>query len=603
MKLVISFTVAILSGIGAFSQIQINRSYYNVTRPSGGPVVTNDILELRAVISVPSGTTISSLYYTDNIPLNTTYVAGTLRVATNENAVVGSIPSTGAYSDGADADQGQISGTAITVYMGTGATSSAGGTVVGGSTPPVFYNVATIMMVTYQVKVTGATNLTINTAGVFNYIQGGTPKTTSVPSLNMFIYKPFTCTGVGAANYVTDESGGSFSSGTTQNRSSSSTNVTGYGFANLNANNPADGKYSLVNNTSGTDYSGSSPATSDKVFSVWDIIGDHSGTSNGAGNAPAAGGSTGGYLIAVNGTYTPSTIFHTVVNGLTLNTNYTFSFWVRNLCPTCGNDPAAGTANNTPGVKPNISMNLNSHNFYSSGDIAYSGAWVQKAFTFFSATSATATFDILNNAPGGGGNDFAIDDLAVNQCLTLLPVGLTSFTGRLTSEGVTLNWQTETAATTQSFDVERSTDGSRFYSIGQVPASPDTSRYAFTDRLLTTDAGAFFYRLHVLDRDGGTGYSSIVRINTGNTTGTMTARVAPNPTHGNSTLYVWSDEPGTAQVSLWTTTGALVYSRETGLTGGANAVNIRLPDHLPTGIYVVKTVMGAQSAVTRLVVE
>ncbi|HXB06742.1 MAG TPA: T9SS type A sorting domain-containing protein, partial [Puia sp.] len=164
-------------------------------------------------------------------------------------------------------------------------------------------------------------------------------------------------------------------------------------------------------------------------------------------------------------------------------------------------------------------------------------------------------------------------------------------------------WQTEAAATTQYFDVERSVDGTHFYSIGQVAASADTSRYDFTDQLLSSDGSAFFYRLRIYDQDGGNNYSNIIRVNTGNTTATLTTRLAPNPAHGNSTLYVWSGEAGTAQVSLWTSAGALVYSRETALTGGNNAVDIRLPDHLPTGIYLVKTVMGAQSATSRLVVE
>jgi hypothetical protein len=604
MKPLFCFILSILLSLSTFAQIQINRSYYNVSRPNGGPVVQNDVLELRAVISVPNGTTISSLSYTDNIPNSTAYVAGSLKVVTNEGAIVGAIPNTGAYTDAAGDDRGEIVANAITVYMGTGATSAAGGTIVGGSTTPVFYNVATILMVTYRVTVTAAAGNTINTTGQFHYIKGGTAFNTNVAVTGMFIYSPYSCVTTGPTNYVTDENGGTFGSGTTQNRAVASANVTGYTFVNLNSGQPSDGNYSIVNNTSATDYSGASPAASDKVFTVWDIFGDHSGTGNSAaGNAPTASGSSGGYLLAVNGTYAPSTIFHTVVSGLLTNTIYTMSVWVRNNCPKCGCNPATGTAVGTPGVLPDISMNVNGFTFYNSGDLSYTGTWIQKNFTFTTAASGTVTFDIKNNAPGGGGNDFAIDDISVNQCLVVLPIGLESFTGHLTPQGVVLNWQTEAAATTQYFDVERSVDGTHFYSIGQVAASADTSRYDFTDQLLSSDGSAFFYRLRIYDQDGGNNYSNIIRVNTGNTTATLTTRLAPNPAHGNSTLYVWSGEAGTAQVSLWTSAGALVYSRETALTGGNNAVDIRLPDHLPTGIYLVKTVMGAQSATSRLVVE
>ncbi|MBS1602534.1 MAG: hypothetical protein JST42_07685, partial [Bacteroidetes bacterium] len=147
MKSIILSVFGILSCLAVHSQIQIQGSYLNITRPSGGPVSTGDVIELRAVLSVPNGTTLSNLYYTDNVPTGTSFISGTLKVVTSENQVVAAIPNTGYYTDGADADRGKIAGTAITIYMGTGATSSAGGTVTGGSTTPVFYSNATILMV------------------------------------------------------------------------------------------------------------------------------------------------------------------------------------------------------------------------------------------------------------------------------------------------------------------------------------------------------------------------------------------------------------------------------------------------------------------------
>lgn len=604
MKPLSCITLSILLSINAFSQIQINRSYLNMTRPSGGPIAQNDILEMRIVLSVPNGTSVSSLVYTDVIPSSLTYVAGTLRVATNEDAVVGGIPNTGSYSDAAGDDQGQVIAKTVTVYMGTGATSSAGGSITGGTTTPLFYNSATILMVTYQVKVAVASGSQITTAGSFSYVKGGTPTTTAVAATTSYVYQSLTCSSLGPTNYLTAESNGTFGSGSTHNRGTSSTKVTGYTFVSLTSGNPVDGDYSITNNTSATAYTGASPASSDKVFSVWDIFGDHTGSgSSTSGNAPVANGTSGGYLLAVNGTFAPSSIFSTSVTGLTASSIYTMSFWVRNMCPTCGCDPSTGTAVGTPGVKPDISVSVNGFNYYNSGDLTYSNSWVQKTFTFQNGGSSSVTFDIKNNAPGGGGNDFAIDDIAVNQCLILLPVGLQSFTGRLTSQGVMLNWQTEYAATTAYFDVERSADGTHFYSLDQVAADANTSRYDYTDASASADAAEFFYRLRVLDHDGVYSYSNVLRIKTGATTGTLTTRLAPNPARENSTLYIWSDAPGTAQVSLFNLAGALVYSREAILTGGSNAVDIRLPNHLPTGIYLVKTVMGPQSVVTRLAVE
>ena len=601
MRPVATLALCLLISVGAFSQIQINGSYFNVSRPSGGPVVTGDILELRAVIGVPSGTTITNLYYTDVVPTGTSFISGTLSVVTNEDVVVPAIANTGTYSDAADADRGQISGSNITIYMGDGATSSEGGTVTGGTTKPMFYNSASILMVAYQVTVTAATNASIITAGTFHYTSGGTAKTTNVTANTMTVSKPYDCGATSASNLLTDETNGTFGSGTTQNRSTSSSNVTGFTKTNLTSGAPVDGQYSIVDNTSPTLYTGSTPASGDKVFSVWDVLGDHTGSSTGTGNAPAASGASGGYLLAVNASYAPAVVFHSVISGLTPHNMYTLSVWIRNLCPTCGSNPNANASSGTPGVQPNLGVNFAGANYYSSGNIAYSGAWVQKSFTFQNGGGTSAALDIRNNAPGGGGNDWALDDISLTQCLVLLPVGLQSFTGKASPDGIRLRWETAFASHIQHFDVERSTDGSHFYTIGQVIAFPDSTSYSYTDALLPSDGGTFIYRLHILDLDGAPSYSNVLRVSTGTSAGGLTTRLLPNPTHSTSTLSLQGADAEQTQVSVWSMAGALIWSRSVTLPGGGST-DIQLPE-LARGIYVVKTTQGTASTVNRLIVE
>ena len=55
----------------------------------------------------------------------------------------------------------------------------------------------------------------------------------------------------------------------------------------------------------------------------------------------------------------------------------------------------------------------------------HTGQWVQKGFTYLTGpTQTTMVISIRNNAPGGGGNDWAIDDVGVSSCIpsmTLTP--------------------------------------------------------------------------------------------------------------------------------------------------------------------------------------
>ncbi len=602
MRYIFLVVLGFAFGSRTYAQIQINGSYLNLTRPTGGPVVSGDILEIRAVIGVPSGTTVTNLQYQFTLPTGTTYVAGSMKAETNEGQVVSGLTETGTYTDASDTDPAYFDGTNIWMNLGAGATSSAGGTLVGGSTPPLFYNVASILMAAFQVKVTGNNGANITTTlNNFTYNLNGASTTTSIPTMLIKISPAYSC-GVTGTNSLPFETNGTFGSGSTLDRSTASPSVTGYTFTTLTTGAPNDGQYSIVTNTSGTGYTGTSPASSDKVFGDWDVIGDHTGSTTGTGNPAAASGTTAGYMLAVNATYAPAVVFTANITGLLPNTTYSMSFWLYNICPVCGVNQVTGNANGTPGVKPNLAINVNGINYYSTGDLPYTGQWVQSSFTFFNGSASTALFEIKNNAPGGGGNDWALDDIALSQCLTLLPIGLQSFTGHAIANGSLLNWQFAPSPSLDHFVVERSTNGSTFTSTGEVAASTDVSNYSFTDDQLPA-ASKFFYRLQLVTVDGEITYSPVLEINANSNTTPFSVNLWPNPAHASTNLSIWADQGGPATIALIDAAGKPVFSRMAQLAAGSNAITLVLPDRLARGIYIVRTTSGSNSFQNRLIVD
>lgn len=588
-----------------FSQVQTGGTYLDISQPAGGAISTGDILEIRGVISIPSGTTVTGLTYTSTVPGSTVYQAGSLKAITNEGLVIGAIPNTGNYTDAAGDDRGQIVGSAVTIYMGNGATSAAGGTMVGGTTTPVFYNAQSIIMAAFRVKVTGTSGAAFLVGGTFTYSIGGVPTTATLTTLVVGVYLNAGCGGIGPTNYLTAETNGTFGSGTTQNRAAASPNVSGFAFVNLNANQPSDGNYSIVKNNSPTQYTGATPAGADRVFTVWDVIGDHTGTMTGAGNPPAANGVNAGYMLAVNGSYAPASVFSTTVSGLTINTEYTVSFWIYNLCSKCGADPTTNASSGTPGVKPNLAFAINSHDFYNTGEIAYTGQWVQYSFTFNSGAGTSYPINIRNNAPGGGGNDYAIDDLTLSTCLIVLPLTLDKFEGSQEPGGVALNWQTSQEENVSYFDVQRSDGTGGYISLGHVAANSTAAgnSYHFTDNspLPLNQAD---YRLAIVDRDGKVSYSPIVIVDVKDAgMSSKIINVAPNPAMNNATLFVMADAPGTVQISLLNLAGSRVYSQTHSVSKGQNALPIQSIDRLAKGMYIVRMVSGNQTATTKLLVE
>jgi hypothetical protein len=222
----------------------------------------------------------------------------------------------------------------------------------------------------------------------------------------------------------------------------------------------------------------------------WYIDGDHSGTNNAIGNMPPSASTPGSYMLMVNADYVASEVFRQTISNLCPNTYYEFSGWVRNICPTCGIDSTGaqftGTvtapASGYPGVYPNLSFSLNDVDYYNTGEIDTVG-WLKKGFVFRTGPSQTsAVFSIRNNAQGGGGNDWVLDDIAVATCLPTMSYSPTI------NPTICMSNPIEIADTISSFfnnyttyKWQRSVNGGASWTdITGVTSLPDTNFYITT---------------------------------------------------------------------------------------------------------------------------
>jgi hypothetical protein len=185
---------------------------------------------------------------------------------------------------------------------------------------------------------------------------------------------------------------GNFGSGTSLNGTQLSTSETQYGYTTLTCSAPDDGLYAISNTTNCNGAGG-------QVFSTWDLTDDHT---------PA---DVGGYMMVVNASFNPDIVIEKTITGLCPNTEYEFSAWIRNIYP-------AGP------ILPNLTFLVDGRGRYSSGNIT-GNAWVEVGFRFVTGPIQTsAVVSIRNNAAGGNGNDWAIDDIFVGLCipdLSILP--------------------------------------------------------------------------------------------------------------------------------------------------------------------------------------
>ncbi len=419
--------------------IDFGKSYINVTKGlNGGTVETGDVLEIRASFVVRAGT-FDSCRFQGSVPAGTVYIANTVRVLTNEGKIYKQ------FTDVANDDPGWITAGNVTINLGYNAAAAPATAFrrgrVANTHRPSFYNSACIMIASFRVTVTAATGTTISTGGGnMTYKNGVNPiQTFTFPSNTIQVYPNYgICSNTIGTNAIGTETNGTFGSGPTRNRGTSANVPVGYTYNFFDVNSPQDYFYGTPNNTStrqnySTVNTWAKPDASvptHRVFQLWDIIGDHTGAASPtAGNPPAdtVANTNAGYMLVINAAYRIDSAFQQTISNLCPNTYYEVSCWMRNICSKCGCDSAgrgAGSAGYLPtapgdssGVYPNLTFEIDGVDYYTTGNILYSGQWIKKGFTFLTGAAQTSfTLKFFNNAPGGGGNDWALDDIAVSTC-------------------------------------------------------------------------------------------------------------------------------------------------------------------------------------------
>jgi hypothetical protein len=92
-----------------------------------------------------------------------------------------------------------------------------------------------------------------------------------------------------------------------------------------------------------------------------------------------------------------------------------------------------------------------------------------------------------------------------------LPLTLLSFSASADANGIRLKWSTAEEMNTAHFIIERSSDGYSFEQAGVIQAAGSGSHlYSFMDQAIATNST--FYRLKMVDADGATRFSNVLRM-------------------------------------------------------------------------------------------
>jgi hypothetical protein len=467
-----NFDICIVDDNFANLPVDFSKSYINITKgTTGGSVNPGDVLEIRSTFAVQSGT-ISKISFKDTLKANAGLrFKDSIATRTNEGKKYQFFTEIGGDDAGWRSFPAPGADTTIQINIGVGATSAVtGGGTLTPSSNPSFFQFRCIILATYRVTVTAAYNTKINFGGgEISYEIAGTPYSIKFPRDSLIVYPNLSACSdaVAPANLIGSANNGSFgglvtgsSASGTQNKGADATINTTYFYNAFNAGSPGDYYYSIANNTAATnttDQTVNKNGDVSRVFGVWDVSGDHTNATNTAkGNKPCdpalpvSATNPCGYMLVVNSSYRTDKVFEYNASGICSDTYYEVSAWFKNLCYKCGCDslgrssttagyipsvpPPFPGLSTTPGgdsagVRPNIAMQIDGIDYYTTGEIPYQGLggtqsgsdtlnnWVRRSFVFkTSSTQNSFKVTFRNNAPGGGGNDWAIDDIGLRTC-------------------------------------------------------------------------------------------------------------------------------------------------------------------------------------------
>lgn len=181
-------------------------------------------------------------------------------------------------------------------------------------------------------------------------------------------------------------------------------------------------------------------------------------------------------------------------------------------------------------------------------------------------------------------NFFAVyDNLSIGATSAPAPLPV-NFIGivanKIENNGVNIRWDVGDETNVQQYEVEKSTNGASFTTVGTVTAQ---HKYAYSFNDGSTKSPVIFYRVRSVDIDGRTKYSGIIKLSN-NSSYSNTIKVYPTPAQDQITVQ-HDLLNANARVIVTTMDGKVIKS----ITPGIGASNTMIDlSNLSSGMYIIR---------------
>ncbi len=181
------------------------------------------------------------------------------------------------------------------------------------------------------------------------------------------------------------------------------------------------------------------------------------------------------------------------------------------------------------------------------------------------------------------GNDVNGDLFVVDGNFFPIPVKLLNFTVSLKTPDALLSWSTMQEVNTKDFTIQRSFNGTDFYTVGRVASKGNTAHatyYSFLDPgIANYGKDIIYYRLLISDRDGKTDHSKVIALRLEKIKN-RDVQLLTNPVSNHLDL-LFSGDPGKLRLSVVDAGGRIVYDHNFQNVNG----QLSIPASFGAGLY------------------
>lgn len=206
---------------------------------------------------------------------------------------------------------------------------------------------------------------------------------------------------------------------------------------------------------------------------------------------------------------------------------------------------------------------------------------------------------MTTSTPTGFFDNGEVEDYRLTVSVVLPDQNVVLKAQKVNTKNVSINWDVNNEDGIKSYELQRSNDGTSWYTINSQLATGNSTSATYTFLDLEPEMPLSYFRIKANKNTGESRISNIKEINFKQSS---KIQLTPNPASNASQLSIHSATACMANVTVLDFTGRVAYNQSVKVIKGPNFYDLPIVKKLSSGVYKVRVQLNDEIIITTLVV-